>query len=66
MAQSCAQQVCRMRRILEELPLDIATPDKARAMPGLKGRDAVAFRFRIGRQNDENAAPTIRRTGRAI
>ncbi|RYE79928.1 MAG: 3-keto-5-aminohexanoate cleavage protein [Oxalobacteraceae bacterium] len=43
MAVSCAEQVRKIRRILEELSLDIATPDEARAMLGLKGRDAVAF-----------------------
>jgi uncharacterized protein (DUF849 family) len=43
-----AQQVRKNRRILEKLSLYIATPDGARAMLGLKGRDAVAFRSRIG------------------
>ena len=32
-----------IRRILEELSLEIATPDEAREMLGLKGKDAVAF-----------------------
>lgn len=41
LAQSCAEQVRKIRRILEELSLEIATPDEARAMLGLKGRDAV-------------------------
>ena len=43
MAKSCAEQVRKMRRILEELSLEVATPAEARAMLGLKGRDAVAF-----------------------
>lgn len=38
LARSCAEQVLKIRRILEELSLDIATPDEARAMLGLKGR----------------------------
>lgn len=43
LAHSCADQVRKIRRILEELSLEIATPDEARAMLALKGRDAVAF-----------------------
>jgi uncharacterized protein (DUF849 family) len=43
LARSCAEQVRKIRRILEELSLEIATPDEARAMLGLKGRQAVAF-----------------------
>lgn len=43
LARSCAEQVHKIRRILEELSLEIASPDDARAMLGLKGRDAVAF-----------------------
>jgi uncharacterized protein (DUF849 family) len=42
-AQSCAQQVRKIRRILEELSLQVATPGEARAMLGLKGADAVRF-----------------------
>jgi uncharacterized protein (DUF849 family) len=38
LATSCAQQVRKIRRILEELSLEIATPDEARAMLALKGR----------------------------
>lgn len=38
LAQSCAEQVRKIRRILEELSLEIATPDEARAMLQLKGR----------------------------
>ncbi|MDR5740302.1 MULTISPECIES: 3-keto-5-aminohexanoate cleavage protein [unclassified Caballeronia] len=40
-AESNAQQVRKIRRILEELSFDIATPDDAREMLGLKGRDKV-------------------------
>jgi uncharacterized protein (DUF849 family) len=43
LAKSCAEQVLKIRRILEELSLEIATPDEAREMLGLKGRHAVAF-----------------------
>jgi len=43
LAKSCAEQVRKIRRILEELSLEVATPDEARAMLGLKGRQAVAF-----------------------
>ena len=43
LAASCAEQVGKIRRILNELSLDVATPDEARAMLGLKGKDAVAF-----------------------
>jgi uncharacterized protein (DUF849 family) len=43
LARSCAEQVLKIRRILEELSLEIATPDDARDMLSLKGRHAVAF-----------------------
>lgn len=43
LAQSNAEAVARMRTILEGLSLEIATPDEARAMLGLKGGDRVAF-----------------------
>ena len=43
LAHSCADQVRKIRRILEELSLEVATPDEARAMLGLKGKDAVNF-----------------------
>jgi uncharacterized protein (DUF849 family) len=43
LARSNAEQVRKIRRILEELSLEIATPDEARAMLALKGREAVAF-----------------------
>lgn len=43
LAESNAQQVRRVRQILEGLGLAIATPDDARAILGLKGGDRVAF-----------------------
>ena len=43
LAQSCAEQVHKIRRILEELSLEIAAPHEVRAMLGLKGKEAVAF-----------------------
>ena len=43
LARSCAEQVRKIRRILEELSLEVATPAEARTMLGLKGQDAVAF-----------------------
>ena len=43
LAKSCAEQVRKIRRILEELSLEAATPDEARAMLGLKGQGAVVF-----------------------
>lgn len=43
LACSNAEQVTKIRHILEELSLDIATPDEARAMLGLKGADATAI-----------------------
>jgi len=43
LARSNADQVRRIRTILEALSLEIATPDEARAMLALKGGDKVAF-----------------------
>jgi uncharacterized protein (DUF849 family) len=43
MAPSNASQVAKIRRILEDLSLEIATPDEAREMLALKGGDQVAF-----------------------
>jgi len=43
LAESNAQQVERIRIILEALNLDIATPDEARTVLGLKGKDKVGF-----------------------
>ncbi|NWG92983.1 MAG: 3-keto-5-aminohexanoate cleavage protein [Parvularculaceae bacterium] len=43
LAKSNAEQVAKMRRILEELGLDVASPDEARAALKLKGRNAIAI-----------------------
>lgn len=43
MAQSNAQQVGKIRRILEELGLEVATPDETREILDLKGGDQVGF-----------------------
>jgi uncharacterized protein (DUF849 family) len=43
LAKSNAEQVAKIRRILEELSLEVATPAEARAMLKLKGGDQVAF-----------------------
>ncbi len=43
MAHSNAEQVAKIRRILEELSLEIATPAEARAILHLKGGDRVGF-----------------------
>ena len=43
LATSNAEQVAKIRRILEELGHEVATPAEARARLGLKGGDAVAF-----------------------
>ncbi len=43
LAKSNAEQVRRIRAILENLSLDIATPQEARATLGLKGGDRVTF-----------------------
>jgi uncharacterized protein (DUF849 family) len=43
LATSNAEQVAKIRRILEELSFDIATPAEARAMMATKGQDAVGF-----------------------
>ncbi|WP_230188208.1 3-keto-5-aminohexanoate cleavage protein, partial [Sphingobium sp. CECT 9361] len=40
---SNAEQVAKSRRILEELGLDLATPEEARAMLETKGGDNVGF-----------------------
>jgi uncharacterized protein (DUF849 family) len=42
LARNCAEQVRKIRRILDELSLEVATPEEARAMLGLKGRAAAA------------------------
>jgi len=42
-ARSNAEQVAKIRRVLEELSFEIATPAEARATLGLKGATAVDF-----------------------
>ncbi len=43
MARSNAEQVTKIRRIVEELGREVATPDEAREMLGLKGADRTAI-----------------------
>ena len=43
LAKSNAEQVSLIRGIVERLGRQVATPDEARAILGLKGRDKVAF-----------------------
>jgi len=43
LASSNAEQVAKIGRILNELSLDIATPDEARAMLRLKGTAATSI-----------------------
>jgi uncharacterized protein (DUF849 family) len=43
LAKSNAEQVAKIRRILEDLSLEIATPAEAREMMKLKGGDRVGF-----------------------
>jgi uncharacterized protein (DUF849 family) len=43
LAESNARQVQHVRKIIEGLGLEIATPDEAREILQLKGRDRVAF-----------------------
>ena len=43
LAESNAQQVAKIRRILDELGSQIATPDEARELLDLKGGDRVGF-----------------------
>jgi len=43
LAKSNAEQVTKIRRILEDLSLEIASPTEARAYLGLKGGDQVGF-----------------------
>jgi len=43
LAQSNAEQVAKIRRIIEELGMEIATPQEARDLLTLKGGDDVAF-----------------------
>jgi uncharacterized protein (DUF849 family) len=43
LARSNAEQVAKIRRILEDLSLEIATPMEARQRLALKGMEKVAF-----------------------
>lgn len=43
LAESNAQQVAKIRRIVEDLGCEVATPDEAREILDLKGGDRVAF-----------------------
>jgi 3,5-dioxohexanoate:acetyl-CoA acetone transferase len=43
LAESNAQQVEKIARILSELSMEIATPDEARQILGLKGGDRTAI-----------------------
>jgi 3,5-dioxohexanoate:acetyl-CoA acetone transferase len=43
LAKSNAEQVSKIRRIMEELGLEVATPDEARQILKLKGKNSVNF-----------------------
>ncbi len=43
LARSNAEQVAKIRRVLEELGYEIASPAEAREMLALKGADRVNF-----------------------
>ena len=43
LSKSNAEQVAKIRRIVEELGYEIATPAEARALLGLNGADLVKF-----------------------
>jgi uncharacterized protein (DUF849 family) len=43
LASSNAEQVSKIRRIIEELGYEVASPSDARQMLGLKGADRVGF-----------------------
>lgn len=43
LAPSNAEQVRKVRRILQELSIEVATPEETRAVLGLKGLDKVGF-----------------------
>lgn len=43
LAKNSAEQVAKIRRIIEELSLEVATPAEAREMLALKGADQVGF-----------------------
>lgn len=43
LAESNAQQVAKIRRVIEELGSEVASPEEAREILGLKGADKVLF-----------------------
>ena len=43
LAESNKDQVAKIRRIIEDLSLEVASPKEAREMLGLKGGDLVQF-----------------------
>jgi uncharacterized protein (DUF849 family) len=43
LAKSNAEQVAKIRRIIEDLGYEVATPKEARELLGLKGADRVKF-----------------------
>ena len=43
MAKSNAEQVAKIRRIIEDMSLEVATPTEARERLALKGGDNVSF-----------------------
>ncbi len=43
LAESNADQVAKIKRIVEDLSLEVATPAEAREMLALKGGDQVKF-----------------------
>ena len=43
LAESNAQQVAKIRRIVEDLGCEVASPDEAREILALKGGDKVGF-----------------------
>jgi len=44
LAKSNVDQIVKMKRILTEYNVDIATPDEARSLLGLKGKDNTRIR----------------------
>ena len=45
LATSNAEQVLKIKKIIEELGYEVATPDEAREILDLKGKDKTAFKF---------------------
>ncbi len=65
-APSNAAQVAKIRRILEEPSLDIATPEEAREMLASKGAHQVAFqgRFHVHRPDRQEQVASLQRLAR--